>query len=182
MTFVYYLALGYLAAGLIASGIYHATRWTSFGEIVRSHRIVPVGLATPLAILITVLELVAGTAALGVLFSKEVAARAPLLFSVCTVLGIVFALYVRQLLRARAHDPAGITSCGCSSFAGPLTIASIIPALALAVVSLLGLATTAFGFGTTLDQNFVVGLPLVWGVTLAMLVNLLPASMPPQMT
>lgn len=177
MTFVYYLALGYLAAGLLASGIHHAAGWTSFREIVRSHRIVPVGLATPLAILITVVELVAGSAALGVLFSDKVAARAPVLFSVCTVLGIAFALYVRRLLR----NPTGITSCGCSSFAAPLTIASIIPALALAVVSLSGLAAAALGFGNTLNQSFVTGLPLVWGVTLALLVNLLPASMPRQL-
>ena len=174
MTFVYYVALGYLATGLLASGIHHAARSTSFSEIVRSHRIIPARVAMPLTILITVLELTAGTAALVVLFSAEGNARAPLLFSICTVIGIVFALYVRQLLR----NPAGITSCGCSSFASPLTIASIVPAFALALVSLSGFVISTLGFVNTLDSGFEMVLPLVWGVTLALTINLVPASMP----
>jgi hypothetical protein len=76
------------------------------------------------------------------------------------------------------QNPAGITSCGCSSFASPLTIASIVPALALALVSLSGLVITAFGYGNTLNSGFAMVLPLVWGVTLALIINLVPASMP----
>lgn len=174
MTFVYYVALGYLATGLLASGIHHAARLTSFSDIVRSHRIISARVAMPLTILITVLELAAGSAALVVLFSAEGNARAPLLFSICTAIGIVFALYVRQLLR----NPAGITSCGCSSFASPLTIASIVPALALTLVSLSGFVISTLGFGNSINSGFAVVLPLVWGVTLALIINLVPASMP----
>jgi hypothetical protein len=174
ITFIYYIALGYVAAGLTAGGLYHAARLTSFSETVQSHRIIPAGIAMPAAILVTIFELAAGGAAILVLFSDDVAAHAPLLFVICAVSGIVFALYVRQLLR----NPRGITSCGCSAFAGPLTIASIIPALALALVSALGLATIASGFANALNQNLPVVLPLAWGVTLALIVNLIPASMP----
>ena len=174
MTFIYYVALGYIAAGLMASGIHHATRLAGFSHIVRSHRIFPAGMAMPLAFLVTIFELVAGSAAFGILFSREIAARAPLLFSICTVIGIVFTLYVRQLLR----NPQGIASCGCSSFASPLTLASIVPAIALALVSLLGVVTSALRFGNILNPSFTVFLPLVWGVTLALIVNLIPASMP----
>lgn len=174
MTFIYYVALSYVAVSFIASGIHHATRLAGFSDIVRSHRIIPASLAMPLAILVTIFELAAGGTALAALFSAEVSAQTPLLFSVCTVTGLAFALYVRQLLR----NPEGITSCGCSSFASPLTIASIIPALTLVLVSLLGLTTNAFGFGNTLNPRFLVVLPLIWGATLALIINLLPASMP----
>ncbi|HEU4795279.1 MAG TPA: MauE/DoxX family redox-associated membrane protein [Pyrinomonadaceae bacterium] len=174
MTFLHYLALGYLAAALLAGGIYHAARLTSFSDTVQSHRIIPASIAMPAAILVTIFELAAGGAALFILFSQDVAARAALLFSSCTVIGVVFALYVRRLLR----NPQGSTSCGCSAFAGPLTIASIVPALALALVSGLGLATAGPGFKTILNPNFSVALPLLWGITLALIVNLIPASMP----
>lgn len=173
MTFIYYLALAYLAAALIGGGIHHAARLTSFGDIVRSHRIIPARVAMPLTVVVTVFELAAGSVALVVLFREEIAPRASLLFSICTAIGLVFALYVRQLLRS----PAGISSCGCSSFASPLTTASIVPALALVLVSLSGLVTTALGFRNTLNSGFVVVLPLVWGVTLATIINLVPASM-----
>jgi len=174
MTFTYYAALSYLAASLMASGVHHVTSLASFGGIVRSHRLMPSHLAMPLAILVTVFELVAAGTALVILFIGEIGAQAPLLFSICAVLGLAFALYVQKLLR----HPEGITSCGCSSFAGPLTVASIIPALALMLVSLLGLAATAWSFENTFNLNFSVVLPLLWGATLALIINLLPASMP----
>jgi hypothetical protein len=173
MIFAYYLALSYIATSLLASGVHHGTRLARFSSIVRSHRMIPAGLATPLAILVTVFELAAGGAALAVLW-KETSVPAPLLFSICILIGLAFALYVRQLLRS----PKGITSCGCSAFASPLTIASIVPALALMLVSLIGLATTAFGFASPLHPYFLVVLPLAWGATLALIINLLPASMP----
>lgn len=174
MTFIYYVALGYVAAALTAGGIHHATKLTGFSETVRSHRIVPAAIATPVAILVTIFEIAAGGAAVFMLFSENAAAHARLLFSICSVSGVLFALYVRRLLR----NPQGISSCGCSAFAGPLTIASIIPALALVLVSALGFVTTAPGLGNTLPANFPVALPLIWGVTLALIVNLIPASMP----
>ncbi len=173
MTFIHYIALSYVAASLMASGVHHVTRIAGFRDIVRSHRIIPAGLAMPLAILVTVFELLVGGTAIAALFRVEVSAQTPLLFSVCAVIGLAFALYVRQLFRS----PEGITSCGCSSFDSPLTVASIIPALMLVLVSLLGLASNAFRFGNAPSPRLLV-LPLVWGATLALIINLLPASMP----
>lgn len=172
MIFIYYVALSYIATSLLASGVHHGTRSARFSSIVRSHRMIPARFATPLAILVTVFELVAGGAAVAVMW-KETTVPAPLIFLICILTGFAFALYVRQLLR----HPQGITSCGCSAFASPLTIASIVPALALTVVSLIGLASTAFGSGD-LKPEFLVILPVVWGVTLAVIINLVPASMP----
>jgi hypothetical protein len=174
MTFIYYIALSYVAASLIASAVHHVTRLAGFSDIVRYHRIISPSFAMPLAIFVTVFELVVGSTALAALFIAEVSAQTPLLFSVCTATGLAFALYVRQLLRS----PEGITSCGCSSFASPLTIASIIPALTLVLMSLLGLVTNTFGFGNALNPRFLMVQPLLWGVTLSLIINLLPASMP----
>lgn len=176
MTFVYYLALSYLAASLVPVGVYHGARLGNFSRIVQSHRIVPAVIAVPLAILVAAFELVAGATALAALFNEEAAKAAGLLFSICAAVGLALALYVYRLLR----HPEGITSCGCSAFASPLTIASVVPALTLLLVSLLGLATTALGLGSNLNEkpDIALALPMVWGGTLALIINLLPASMP----
>lgn len=179
MTFVYYLAVGYVAATLLTSGMSHGMGLAGFRDVVRSHGFVPASLATPVAAFVTILELAAGGAALAVLLSEEAAARASLLFAVCAVMGVAFALYVRRLLRR----PEGITSCGCSPFESPLTWASVVPACALLLASALGLAAAAFGWGRPLDAAYQslgisVILPLVWGVTLSLIINLLPASVP----
>ena len=117
MTFLYYLGLSYLAANLITVGVYHGTRLASFSRIVGSHRIVPIVFALPLAIFVAAFELVAGATALAALFSQEMAKLTGLLFSASAAIALAFILYVRQLLR----HPEGIASCGCSSFASPLT-------------------------------------------------------------
>ena len=174
MIFVYYFALSYLAASLIPIGVYHGARLPNFSRIVKSHRMVPIVLAMPLVILVAAFELVIGAMALAALFNEEAARAAGLLFSICATVGLVFAFYVYRLLQ----HPEGITSCGCSSFASPLTIASVIPALALLLVSLLGLATIGFGGNLNAESNIALALPIVWGGTLALIVNLLPASMP----
>ena len=175
MTFLYYLALSYLAASLVPIGVYHGARLGNFSLIVQSHRIVPAVVAVPLAILVAVFELAAGATALAALFNEEAAKVTGLLFSICAAVGLAFTLYVYRLLR----HPEGITSCGCSSFASPLTIASVVPALALLLVSLLGLVPAVSGFGSTLNDgsDIALALPLCWGATLALIVNLLPASM-----
>ena len=176
MTFVYYLALSYLASSLVPTGVYHGARLGNFSRIVQSHRIVPAVMAVPLAILVAVFELAAGAMALFALFNEEAAKVTGLLFGICAAVGLALAIYVYRLLR----HPEGITSCGCSAFASPLTIASVVPALALLLVSLSGLATTALGFGSNLsaESDIALVLPVVWGGALALIINLLPASMP----
>ena len=175
MTFIYYATVSYLAASLISSGLHHGTRIAGFSEIVQSHRVVPRVIAPVITTLVTLCELAAGGAALAVLFNEKVAVWASLIFAGCIAMGLVFSLYVGRLLR----DPEGITSCGCSAFSSPLTRASLIPAIALTLVSLLALATS--NPSTELPKTMLV-LPLFWGVTLALIINLLPASMPRPVT
>jgi hypothetical protein len=147
---------------------------------VREHSIIPARLATTTAVLVVAFELAAGSSALAALLSGEIMARAVLLFAVCAAAGGAFAFYVRRLLLS----PEGsITSCGCSLFAGPLTPVAIVPAIALLLMSGLGLAAAALGFARSLGVTYgltgvSVTLPLLWGVTLALLIILLPASMP----
>ncbi|HEX8597702.1 MAG TPA: MauE/DoxX family redox-associated membrane protein [Chloroflexia bacterium] len=176
MTFAYYLSLGYVATTLLIGGMGHLLGFAHFRSLVRSHGIVPTRLATPASILVTVLETVAGGAFVLVLLNSEFAPVALPLFALSTVAGAAFVLYIRLLLRR----PAGITSCGCSPFAGPLTPASIVPASALLLMSVLGLVVTGLGFGRSLDAGyellgFAAALPLAWGMTLTTAVFMLPA-------
>jgi hypothetical protein len=179
MTFVYYLSLGYVAATLMISGTGHVLGVAHFRDLMRAHSIIPARLATTTAVLVTAFELAAGSAVLAVLLNGEMAVWAPLLLAVCAAAGGAFAFYIRGLLRR----PEGITSCGCSPFAGPLTPASMVPALALLLISLLGLVAAGLGYSSPLGATYgllgiSVALPLAWGVTLALIIILLPASMP----
>lgn len=179
MSFVYQLALGYVAATLLASGLGHALWPGGFRDSVRSHGVVPARLAGLVAALVTALELAAGAAAVAVLSSAGAAAWASVLFAACAATGVAFALYVRRLL-AR---PEGIASCGCTPLGGPLTPASLVPACALALASLSGLAGASLGRAETLGAAYgSLGvsalLPVAWGATLAFVINMLPASAP----
>jgi hypothetical protein len=179
MTFVYYLSLGYVAATLMTSGFGHVLGVAHFRDLVRAHSIIPAGLVTATALLVMAFELVAGGSSLAVLLKAEIAARASLLFAVCAAAGVAFAFYIRRLLRR----PEGVTSCGCSPLAGPLTPVSIVPAFALLLMSVLGMVAASLGYGRPLGVAYgllgiSVALPLVWGVTLALIIIMLPASMP----
>jgi hypothetical protein len=179
MTFIYYLSLGYVAATLMTSGLGHALGIAHFRDLVRAHSIIPAGLVTATALLVIAFELVAGGSSLAVLLKEEVAAGASLLFAVCAAAGVAFAFYIRRLL----HRPEGITSCGCSLLASPLTPVSIVPALALLLMSMLGMVAAGLGYGRPLgvaygQMGISIALPLVWGVTLALIIIMLPASMP----
>ncbi len=179
MTFAYYLSLSFIAATLLASGSGHLFGFASFRAVVQSHNVVPPGFTTLVAIVISVFELVAGSASLVVLLSNEATPLAALLFVLCAIAGGAFVWYLRRLLR----NPPGIASCGCSPLTSPLTPASLVPATALLVVSAAGLATAGLGFDHPLHLSYerlgiAVALPLVWGLTLAIITMLLPASVP----
>jgi uncharacterized membrane protein len=179
MTFVYYLALGYIAAALLTGGVGHLLGFARFRDLVREHAMIPDSLVTTTTMLVVAFELLAGSAALAALLNEEMTARATLLFAMCAVAGGAFAYYIRRLLLS----PLEITSCGCSLLAGPLTPVAIVPALMLLVVSGLGLVATVLGFGRPLGVAYglagvSLALPLLWGVTLALIIILLPASMP----
>lgn len=171
--------LTYVAATLLISGGWHLLRFRSFRHLVRSHEIVPSPLVTATAALTPIAELSAGTAALLLAVAPTALAPARVLLTTTGVLGVVFVLYVRRLLR----QPVRSVACGCSPLSSPVTPASLIPGGALAAVSVTALAATFVPSGpadaAARGPGLLAVLPPLWGVALAALVMLVPASMPP---
>lgn len=173
LTFFFYFATAYVAVTLLAGGAGHLLRFPAFRRLVEGHAIVPRGLSWLVAAAVTLFELVAGGAAVAMLGRWRARGIALLLFLLCTLMGCIFALYLRRLLQ----EPQGTASCGCSPFSTPLTPAALAPALSLALVSLSGLAA---GMLAPLGP---VALPAailsaLWGVTVAALVIFYPAAIP----
>jgi len=164
--FVTALALGYLAAALLPSGVAHLARFGAFRGVVRAHRVVPDRAAAPVALLVAVAEIGLGAAAAAAAMRGN---ALPVLFAAAAVLGVGFILYLRALLR---HPDTGV-GCGCTPLSAPLTPASLLPGGMLTVVAILALAATAAG-----PSGPGTALPLLWGATLALLVVLVPASAP----
>jgi hypothetical protein len=168
------LALSYLGATMAASGAAHLVRFGRFRGHVRAHAIVPARLQTPAAVVVALLEGGVGLAAVASLFAAEVVTRSALL-ALGVLAGTAFLFYLRRLLWVRGMRG----SCGCSPLDGPLTPVSLLPAAAVVVASLLGLVATLAGSDATAVRDPLCLLMAGWGVTLALLVILLPATMPP---
>jgi hypothetical protein len=178
ITFVSLFGLAYVAGALIVSAVSHALAVGAFCDTVRAHAIVPARLATPAALLVTLFEFSAGGAA-ALLAAQH---RAPLVpvasvLTATTLVGAGFALYTRLLLRTSP----GI-GCGCSPLAAPTTQASLLPGIALVLVSGAGLAasvilTAAPSAATDIEGGLGL-LPGLWGLTAGVAVMLLPAWIP----
>ncbi len=168
--FVTTLALGYLAAALLPSGVAHLARFGAFRGVVRAHRVVPDRAAAPVALLVAVAEIGLGAAAAAAAVRSS---APPVLFAATAVLGVGFILYLRALLR---HPDTGV-GCGCTPLAAPLTPASLLPGGMLTVVAILALAAT-LAVTTAGPSGPGTAFPLLWGATLALLVVLVPASAP----
>ena len=165
----YFFAAGYLATTLLTSGFGHAVQFRWFQSDLRSHKVLPPRSIWLAAALITLLELAAGTAAVrALLFERQGVGTLLVSF----VLGLAFLAYVVKLLSA-AVPPQ---SCGCSVIESPLTPASVAPATGLILAALLGLAVTLGGERAGGAQEAALG--VAWGITLAGLTLLLPATMP----
>lgn len=134
--------------------------------MVRAHGVVPSRAAAPVALLVAVTETALGAAAAIAAMQSSVP---PVLFAAAAVLGVGFILYLRALLRR----PDSGVGCGCTPLPAPLGPASLLPGGMLAVIAILALAATAIG-ARAADTTF----PLLWGATLALLVVLVPASVP----
>jgi hypothetical protein len=173
---VFFLSFGlaYVAATLLATGVSHVWRFSSFRMLVRAHKIVPASLVLPAAACLVVYELVAGGLAAGLLIAPRMPVFAMLVFVSCVLAGAAFWLYVRRLL----NRPVRSGSCGCLPVSSPLTSASLTPSASLAIVSLTGLAATALGSAAEPAPLGVVLLAALWGVTLAGLLVLFPAAVP----
>jgi hypothetical protein len=165
----------FLATMLLPVGLVHALRFPAFRALVREHGIVGKRWSVWIAAAVTVTEvalgLLAAFAPLGWLGETSV----ELVFVAVLVLGVLFATYVRRLL----NRPWRATSCGCSPFRTPLTPASRAPSAAMVVVALIGLGASAAGRGGGDPASMVdVALGVLWGMTLAGLVLLFPATVP----
>ena len=115
-------------------------------------------------------ELLAGGVALFCLqHSAAVAMQIWVLVS-AAVAGTAFWLYIRQLLR----KPAGVTSCGCSPLAAPVTRASLAPSIGLVCISILGLGAIAGAWYG--EPRLLIVLPCLWGATFGWITLLYPAS------
>jgi len=170
LAFVTLCGLAFVAALLAVTGGAHLLAPAAFGRTLRRHGLLPGALAAPAALALAVGELaLAGAAALAL------AGRfpAPAVFAVALVLGLAFLVYLRSLART-GHTG----SCGCTPLDAPLTPASFAPAAALAVTGALGLAATAVGGSLAPAADAWSALAAAWGLTLAALVLLLPASAP----
>lgn len=167
----------FLAATLLASGASHVVGIVGFRDLVREHAIVPRRLVLPVVLGVLSLELIGGAAALLLAVQQRPdVAPAVVLCTASALAGVGFVLYVRRLLRTNSAAP-----CGCSPFTGPTTAASLILGAALALASVLALATT-LALSSGPERNEIEGiahaLAVSWGVTMAALTMLVPASMP----
>lgn len=176
ISFLWSFAFAYLAAALLASAAAHLVGFAGFHDLIRTHAIIPQRVSTAVALGVLSLELVAGAAALLLASRRGIDVAPPVLLCATTAIaGVGFVFYVGRLLRMSTS-----ASCGCSPLAGPTTSASLLPGAALALISMVGLAVAlapAQSSATEVD-GLVAALPQLWGATLAVIVMLVPASMP----
>lgn len=163
----------YLAAALLASGAGHLLDLRGFRDLLRTHAILPSRLVTPAVLCALSFELVGGATALLLAVQQDPAvAPAVVLCAATAIAGLGFVVYVRRLLRTSAAAP-----CGCSPLAGPTTPASLLLGAALVLTSAVTLTATAALPAGDVDGVARLLAP-VWGVTLAAVTMLVPASMP----
>ena len=173
LDFMLHFAVAYAAATLLSSGLAHAARFRDFAALIRAHGLLPAPAAVAAAAVVA-FEATAGIVAAGSLvgwWEPRTAATAWALGS-CVAAGCGFWLYVRRLL----SSPVKIDACGCSPVSSPLTPASLAPSATLVAVSLVGLLALAVPPGPLAPGPVV--LAGLWGVTVAALLVLFPASAP----
>lgn len=172
LSFVHIGGLAFVAASLLATGGAHLVGLPGFARLLLQHGLLPGVLAAPLAVVVTGAELAVALAALAALAGSD-ARFGTGAFAASLAAGGVFLVYLRRLRRA-GHSG----SCGCSPLASPLTPASFAPAAFLATTGALGLLARWAAAPISLSLQAWSGLAIAWGVTLAGVVLLLPASAP----
>lgn len=177
IAFLFLFSVAYVAATFLASGIGHLARFGDLMRSLREHAILPVRAVAPAAGLLTVFELAAAVLATRAVLRGGAGVMDVMVLAACALAGTGFVLYLRRLLgTSRSAD------CACLPLRAPLTPLSLAPGSGIALVAMVGLAC-----GLVLAQPAAVLqqlaplsrlLPPAWGVTLAGLVMMLPASLP----
>jgi hypothetical protein len=180
LTFLSLLAPAFVAAMLLTTGVGHLRSFAEFAALVRGHRVLPARAAGVVAGGVVAVELLVGAGAVALVAGAVPPGMGVALTGLSGIVGLAFLAYVDRLLRR----PGAAGGCGCSPMAAPLTRLSRVPAAALAAVAALSLLAAAIrpggdGLGiASLPAHAVAmaALPLVWGVTLAGVVLLVPAA------
>jgi hypothetical protein len=165
--------LAYVAAALLPSGVGHIARFSAFAGLIQTHSILPPIWARPVAAGVAVYELAIGGMAVGALSAVLPPRFAAWVFGAGVAVGCAFWLYVRRLL----GGPVPLVSCGCLPVSGPLTPASLIPSVALVLVSVAGLAAMGLAPSAPMPLGLAL-LPILWGITLAGLIVLFVVAVP----
>lgn len=174
LTFGWQFGLAYLCATLLASGLSHALRFKEFHDTVSGHMVIHNRFAKRTCLAVCVFELAAGCLAL-TLLAIDWPRIIITLFTVCWAASAGFVWYIGQLL----SNPTAVNPCGCSPLAAPLTRFSLVPAMAMLLVSLMGLASRTFApLEPGLARAVVTALTLLTGAICAGIVILLPATVP----
>jgi hypothetical protein len=176
-TFLASAGFAYIAAMLLASGAGHLRDIVGFRDLVRAHAILPPRVVSPGVFCVLAFELGGGATALLLATQQRPAVAPAAALCVATAgAGLGFVSYLRRLLRTSSAAP-----CGCSPFSGPTTPASLMLGAALVLASVVALvATLALELGPAADRldGIAPALASLWGVTLAALTMLVPATMP----
>lgn len=171
--------LAYVAASLLVSAASHIGRPGAFRDVIRQHAIIPARTVPVAAALTISAETTAGVVALVLLLRRPASPSAQLLFAATTAMGVGFLIYIRRLIRRR-HTGSG---CGCTPWASPVTAASQLPSAALVGFSAAGLVSiwlqSWLHDGESSASGELSVMAPLWGLTLAGMILLVPASMPP---
>jgi hypothetical protein len=162
-------ALAFVAALLLVSGGSHLAAPRRFARLLARQGVVPTAWTLPAATAVTAGELAIAGCALAAL-SGAAPGLAAVASAASLAIGGAFLFYLRHLM-ASGHTG----SCGCTPVDAPWTPASFAPAAGLAVAGAAGLAAA---LAPPPLPPALAALGAGWGLTLAGLVLLLPASAP----
>lgn len=169
--FLTWFVPAFLAGIWLTAGLGHVVAWSRFRRTIVTHRLMAPIWAPLVATAIPAMELALGGLAARTVLRGEVVPTSVSLGS--AMLALLFGLYLNGLLR---RGPTPGVSCGCSPLAGPVTPWSLLPAWTVLFAALL-VAVLGDVAPADLSSSPAGGrtLAVLWGLTLAGLVLLLPA-------
>lgn len=170
--FVVLLGLSHLGSLLVVTGVAHVGGLPRLVDLLGRHGIIAQPLVRVVAVAVPSVELtIAALAVLAIAVGGAGATAAALAGGFAV--GLLFIAYLWRLMRTGSD-----VDCGCTPLEGPLTSASFAPAASLVVTCGLGLLALLVGGVEAMGLSPWPIVPIVWGPVLAMLVILIPATVP----